>query len=416
MAFVLESLDLVSPDPLLNPPTPREPPTPPPPPVPGAEPIGEKPVDKPPEGNNPPMRNPAKPVGPAPGTPRQPTPVTQPTGSNVGADFELIDPSLDADGNPLPEGQNPGVPGTPGQPKPGTGSNVGPDGQPIDPSLDADGNPLPEGQNPGVPGTPGQPKPGTGSNVGPDGQPIDPSLDADGNPLPPGQPGGQPPGAPRKPPGLPQEKFESLKAFQTVDDLIAKLEGESIEEIGANLSEEQGAEIVAALSPAELDRLIKFIEAKMGAEGPGEPGASEQPKPGAGSNVGPDGQPIDPSLDADGNPLPEGQPGGQPPGPPRKPPGLPQEKFESLRVFNTVDDLIAKLEGENLEEIGNNISDEQGSEIISALTPEELVRLLKFIEEKTGIPLDPDPPDVVSPDPSAEPVQVVGSVTDVAGS
>ena len=81
-----------------------------------------------------------------------------------------------------------------------------------------------------------------------------------------------------------------------------------------------------------------------------------------------------------------------------------------------MDDLIAKLEGENLEEIGNNISDEQGSEIISALTPEELVRLSKFIEEKTGIPLDTDPPDIVSPDPSAEPVQVVGSVTDVAGS
>ena len=75
-----------------------------------------------------------------------------------------------------------------------------------------------------------------------------------------------------------------------------------------------------------------------------------------------------------------------------------------------------KRSGSDLLEIGSNITDEQSEAIVAALTPEELVRLLKFIEEKTGIPLDPDPPDVVSPDPSAEPVQVVGSVTDVAGS
>jgi hypothetical protein len=85
-------------------------------------------------------------------------------------------------------------------------------------------------------------------------------------------------------------------------------------------------------------------------------------------------------------------------------------------VFNSVDDLISKLEGENLEEIGNNISDEQGAEIFAALSPEELLRLSKFIEEKTGIPLDPDPPGVVSPDLSIEPAQVIGSVPDTVGS
>ena len=310
-----------------------------------------------------------------------------------------------------------GTPGTPGT-APGTPVAIGPDGKPLDPNAAPMDPTAPTGPAPGVPSSPGQGNPAippTGVNFGPDGLPIDPSLDANGNPLPAGQPNngqgpiGPAPGTPGgpplgPPPGIAQEKFDSFVGTNSVDELLNLLAGENLEDIGANISEEQANAIFA-----KYGNDPKFL-AFLGA-GPG--GAGQPP---TGVNVGPDGLPIDPSLDANGNPLPPEQQGGQPPGPPRKPPGLPQEKFESLRVFNSVDDLIAKLESENLEEIGNNISDEQGSEIIAALTPEELVRLSKVIEEKTGIPLDPDPPDVVSLDPSAESVQVVGSVADVAGS
>jgi hypothetical protein len=317
-------------------------------------------------------------------------------------------------------GKPSGTPGTPGAPTPPTppkpatpptGSNVGPDGKPINPSLDANGNPLPAGQSPG---TPGQPKPGTGSNVGPDGKPINPSLDANGNPLPGGKPVGPTPGVPGgPPPGLPKEKFDSLKAFQTVDELIVKLGGENLVELGANISEEQGAAIIAALSPAEVDRLAKFIQEKTGVPAtPGTPGAPTPPKPATptGSNVGPDGKPINPSLDANGNPLPGGKPVGPAPGVPGgPPPGLPKEKFESLKAFQTVDELIVKLGGENLVELGANMSGEQVAAIIDALSPAEVDRLAKFILEKTSVPTAPTTPSNVV----TEPVKVVGSVTDI---
>ena len=325
--------------------------------------------------------------------------------------------------NPVPSG-NPLQPVSPtpapiDQEKPPTGVNVGPDGLPIDPTLDANGNPLPEnvpsGQPPGVVGQPNPATPPTGSNVGPDGLPIDPTLDANGNPLPGNVPGGQGPVGPAPgtpggpplgpPPGLAKEKFDTFVGTNSVDDFLGLLAGESLEEIVTNISPEQAEAILAKYGSDP--KFLAFIGA------PVPPGGAQPP---TGVNVGPDELPIDPTLDANGNPLPPGQQGGQPSGPPRKPPGLPQEKFESLRVFNGVDDLIAKLEGENLDEIGNNISDEQGAEIIAALSPEELLRLSKFIEEKTGIPLDSDPPDVVSPDLSTEPAQVIGSVPDVVGS
>jgi len=96
-------------------------------------------------------------------------------------------------------------------------------------------------------------------------------------------------------------------------------------------------------------------------------------------------------------------------------PGLPQQKFDDLRTFRTVDDLIAKLQNEDLGALGSTISDEQGSAILAALRPEELDRLVKFIEAKFASPSTPPP----SPIPSAqavpsEPVRIVGTLDDNA--
>ena len=359
------------------PPPPPAPPTPPTPPTPGPGPVGEKPPgDKPPDGNNPPVNNPV-PLNPVVGVPGQP-------------------------GSPTPGG-------------PTSGSNVGPDGKPINPALDANGNPV-NTQNLGGSGTPGQPKPGTGSNVGPDGKPINPSLDANGNPLPGGKPVGPAPGVPGGlPPGLPKEKFDAFAQAPTVDDLLSRLAGESLEEIGATISAEQTEAIFSKFGSDP--KFLAFIQSGGKPSGtPGTPGVPTPPTPPkpatppTGSNVGPDGKPINPSLDANGNPLPGGKPVGPAPGVPGgPPPGLPKEKFESLKAFQTVDELIVKLGGENLVELGANMSGEQVAAIIDALSPAEVDRLAKFILEKTSVPTAPATlSNVVT-----EPVKVVGSVTDI---
>jgi len=282
-----------------------------------------------------------------------------------------------------------GGPGQPMPPKPGAtpgGSNVGPDGKPINPALDANGNPIVggvPGQGPGgVPGTPGQP-----------GQPMPPKP---GTPGMPGQPMPPQPGMPGGPPmrpGLPQDKFNAFAGSKTVDELLSLLAGENLEQIGANISEQQASEIFAKYGTDP--KFLAFIGAGPPAGGPGQP---MPPKPGT---PGMPGQPMPP------------QPG-MPGGPPMRP-GLPQQKFDDLRTFRTVDDLIAKLQNEDLGALGSTISDEQGSAILAALRPEELDRLVKFIEAKFASPSTPPP----SPIPSAqavpsEPVRIVGTLDDNA--
>ncbi len=335
--------------------------------------------------------------------------------SKYGSDPKFL-AFIQSGGKPSGTPGTPGVPAPPTPPKPATpptGSNVGPDGKPINPSLDANGNPLPAGQSPG---TPGQPKPGTGSNVGPDGKPINPLLDANGNPLPAGKPVGPAPGVPGgPPPGLPKEKFDAFAQAPTVDDLLSRLAGESLEEIGATISAEQAEAILSKYGSDP--KFLAFIQSGGKPSGtPGTPGVPTPPTPPkpatppTGSNVGPDGKPINPLLDANGNPLPAGKPVGPTPGVPGgPPPGLPKEKFESLKAFQTVDELIVKLAGENLQELGANISNEQGAAIIAALSPAEVDRLAKFIQEKTSVPTAP----MTLPNVVTEPVKVVGSVTDI---
>ena len=232
--------------------------------------------------------------------------------------------------------------------------------------------------------------------MGPDGKPINPSLDANGNPLPGGKPVGPTPGVPGGlPPGLPKEKFDAFAQAPTVDDLLSRLAGESLEEIGATISAEQTEAIFSKFGSDP--KFLAFIQSGGKPSGtPGTPGVPTPPTPPkpatppTGSNVGPDGKPINPSLDANGNPLPGGKPVGPAPGVPGgPPPGLPKEKFESLKAFQTVDELIVKLGGENLVELGANMSGEQVAAIIDALSPAEVDRLAKFILEKTSVPTAP---------------------------
>ena len=74
-----------------------------------------------------------------------------------------------------------------------------------------------------------------------------------------------------------------------------------------------------------------------------------------------------------------------------------------------MDELIVKLGGENLVELGANMSGEQVAAIIDALSPAEVDRLAKFILEKTSVPTSP----MTLSNVVTEPVKVVGSVTDI---
>jgi hypothetical protein len=196
--------------------------------------------------------------------------------------------------------------------------------------------------------------------VGGGGAPGGPAPGAPGGPAPGtgGIPGGPPFGPP---PGLAQEKFDSFAGAASVDDFLGLLSGENLEEIVANISPEQADAILAKYGADP-----KFL-AFIGASPP--------------INVGPDGQPIDPSLDAQGNPIPQGEGGlGEfPPGP-----GLPEETFGALRdaYSGGIDNLLAQLDTLNLLDLVINISPEQQDEIEASLSPEDLVKLEEYINSK----------------------------------